>query len=380
MSKTAILGAMLLPLMIILPMSCSDDSGTDSSPEPQTVSGTIGPDGDILEIAGVVSLAVPIGALSGDVNFTITRNDSPPAPDGSLGPVSPDFTIKPSGTNFNVPAVITLVYNPASTGGGEEHEIKLYTHDGSNWSELTTLKDTAANKASANIDHLSDFCAMVDTTTALSEGDVYAKLVVAKTVTYVQGGGSGVLFEMDQAIATFDSAYAPCVPILPIHNVSVTCEDYDMEWYEESKQYWYPAAGQMPIAFITLDEYYHFVATPGSGVSALNDSILFPSLMPYISNLTNESIVSSSSDLTVEWDNSGSGVVELILISLAGDSAFFVETNNDGSYVIASSHLDPGKFALTLNHYNMKNISASGYDPRGFLAARVMNTVLLTIE
>ena len=182
MTTTAKITAILLSFSILLTMSCSDDSGTDSPDVPQTVSGTIGPTGGTLEIPGVISLDVPVGALSLETDFTITRNDSPPDPDGTLGPVSSDYTIEPSGTDFSVPAEITLAYDPSDMGGGQEHEITLYTHDGSSWSALTTQGDTAANTASADIVHLSDFCAMVDTSLAL-QGDVYAKWVLSMKST-----------------------------------------------------------------------------------------------------------------------------------------------------------------------------------------------------
>ena len=383
MYTTAKITTILLSFSILLTISCSDDSGTDSPDVPQTVSGTSGPTGGTLEIPGVITLDVPVGALSLETDFTITRNDSPPDPDGTLGPVSSDYTIEPSGTDFSVPAEITLLYDPSDMGGGQEHEITLYTHDGSSWSALTTQGDTAANTASADIVHLSDFCAMVDTSLAL-QGDVYAKLVVAKTVVYADMGGTGFVYEIDRAIAVFDSAYAPCVPVLPIHNVTVSCDGNTLGWNDDLEQYVYPAIDNpIPITFLTPDEYYHFVVTPGSGVPALEDSILFPWHKPYITSPTSDEPVSGSSSLTVEWENGEGGTVELILIDNDGDSAFFVETDNDGSYTISSIHLDdldPGDYSLTLNHYNMENISETGYDPRGFIAARVMNTVLITIQ
>ncbi|MBN2225833.1 MAG: hypothetical protein JW763_00565 [candidate division Zixibacteria bacterium] len=383
MSTTAKILAILLSCIALSVMSCSDDSGTNASNQPQTVSGTIGPTGGTLEIPGVITLDVPVGALSVETDFVITRNDSPPDPDGMLGPVSSDFTIEPAGTDFSVSAEITLAYDPADMGGGQEHEIMLYTHDGTSWTELTTQRDTAANAASAEIDHLSDFCAMVDTSLVL-QGDVYAKLVVAKTMYFTDMGGTGFVYSTDRAIALFDSAYAPCVPVLPIHNVTVSCDGNALEWDGDLVQYVYPPVDNpYPISFLDPDAYYHFVVTPGSGVAALEDSILFPIQTPYITSPSNGASVPGSSALTVEWEEGGSGTVEIILITNDGDSAFFAETDNDGTYTISPVDMDQlssGTYAMILNHYNKKNISATGYDPRGFIAARVMNTISIIVQ
>ena len=88
-------------------------------------------------------------------------------------------------------------------------------------------------------------------------------------------------------------------------------------------------------------------------------------------------------DLQVSWAESGTGTVELILISAQGDSSFMVETANDGSYLIASSNLTgltPGVYSMILNYYNRKNISAAGYDSRGIIAGRVMCTAIFNLE
>jgi sulfur transfer protein SufE len=67
--------------------------------------------------------------------------------------------------------------------------------------------------------------------------------------------------------------------------------------------------------------------------------------------------------------------VEIIMVDLAGDSAVWVSTANDGSYSFTGDQLaslTPGMYVMVLNHYNRESIAAEGYDPRSIIAARVM--------
>ncbi|UCD16482.1 MAG: hypothetical protein JSV44_08430 [Candidatus Zixiibacteriota bacterium] len=372
--------ARFLILTAILTMLACSDSGTDNPPEPPpSASASIGAGGGTVEIPGNIVLDIPAGALSGMVDFVITRNDSPAPPDGVLGPVSPAYTVEPSGTSFSIPATVTIDYNQSRLGGGDESEITIYTHDGMDWLSLLTSVDTYENKASAMISDLSDFCAMVDTSHSLG-GNIYAKLVVARNIYYY---GSGDAVYNDMISASFDSSYAPCNPFWPIENVPVTCESYTLTWDANLKMHIYPEIADPQPPFIQLAGSYQFSITATPVVPALVVSIDFPSYAPYVTSPTYMSTIMRSSGMQVNWTNSDGGTVELILTTLSGDSAFMVEVNNNGSHFIESSHLtdlDPGQYSLVLNHYNRENISSAGYDPRGFMAGRIINSTYITLQ
>ena len=103
--------AALLPVLFCL--GCSDDDkGTDGDNGDQPVTASIGPEGGSVSIAGEVTLVILSGALSETIDFTITKKDVLAPPPGTKAYVSPNYSIEPSGTNFDIPAAITIKYNP----------------------------------------------------------------------------------------------------------------------------------------------------------------------------------------------------------------------------------------------------------------------------
>ncbi|MEW5924643.1 MAG: hypothetical protein AB1746_11710, partial [Candidatus Zixiibacteriota bacterium] len=311
------------------------------------------------------------------VAFTITKTDAVTQPTAPMKPLSSMYRILPSGTNFNSDATLIINYNESLTGGKPEGDAAICIHDYSGWTEIEGSVNTVNNTIMASISHLSDYCAMIDSS-SISEG-IYAKLVVARNVSYL---GSVPLFT-DGITAMFDSAYAPCEPVSPIPGIIVVCEQYSLTWAADLEGYTYPEMGTYVDPFIQLGENYSFNVIASGGVPALVDSVTFPSKNPYITSPAIMDTHNRAENLQVYWAEYGTGTVELILVSAEGDSSFMVETTNDGSYLIESSNLtglSTGVYSLILNYYNRKNISAVGYDSRGFIAARVMSTTIFNLE
>lgn len=358
--------------------SCSDDSSTNNSKdEPIMADENIGPEGGTIEIAGMIKLDIPAGAVTDTTSFAISRADAVTQPTAPMKPLSAMFTIEPSGLIFNSLATVTIDYDESKLGGKPEADIVIRTYENSSWVDIAGSVNVIDNSVSAEISHLSDFCVMIDTSSA-AEG-IFAKLVVARNVSYLGGYTTFI----DGITASFDSAYAPCDPVNPIPGISVTCEQYLLTWAAAIGGYTYPEFGTILNPFIQLGENYIFTVTASGSAPALVDSIAFPAKNPYVIIPTIMSTHSRSSDLLVNWLDYGGGTIELLLVSTEGDSCFMVETTNDGSHLIASSNLTdltPGVYSLILNYYNRKNISASGYDSRGFIAGRVINTTIITLE
>ena len=359
----------------LLIVNCSDDSSTNS--EPAMAENDIGPEGGTIEIAGGIILSIPSGALTDTITFEIAEISDGSHPTGNLKPVSSMYSIEPSGTIFDSPATLTLHYDESKLGGVSESAIVAYTYEISSWGALATDVHSGDNYVTVQISHLSDFCAMVDTS-LVSEG-IYTKLVVARNIMYY----SDVAIFTDVISAVFDSVYAPCDPIQPISGVNVGCDQYSLDWYALTGSYMYPEPGTMMSPFIQLGKNYQFTVTASDAVPALVSSIDFPDHNPYITSPAYMSINSLSSDLMVTWQSYGAGTVELILVSAAGDSSYMVETANDGSHLITSSNfsgLTAGEYALILNHYNREFIDAFGYDPRSFVAGRVISTTMIILQ
>ena len=366
-----LLGVILI-LALSLLVGCGDDDNPASTGGGETTTTGIGPEGGIVQIAGSVSLAIPQGALDDTVAFTIATNNSPAAMPGAIGPVSTCYTIEPSGTIFNSLATLRIRYNPALFGDAGEYTAKLYSDTGTGWILQTTIIDTANNTILGPVSHLSDFVVAADTTHASGEG-FFAELVVGRT-TY---GGMGS-FAMDVYAARLDSAYAPCFPIQPISGATITCEDTLLPWFAAGNQYQYAGFGM-----IVPGQTYNF-SVSGTGIPTLVDSVVFPAANALV-ELTApaaDATLSPASDVSVTWSNSGSGTVDIIILSDAGDTVCFVQTANDGSHTIPHGTLTnpTGDCILMLSYYNRHNIDAAGYDSRSFIAGRVLNQISISFN
>ena len=369
--------SLLIGLFVLaLAFGCSsdDDNPTGGDDDPGTIV-TIGANGGTLAVGSEVSLEIPPYALYDSVDFTIGQNSSPPAAGGTLGMASSCYTIGPSGTQFNIPAPITINYDVSGFDNVDEESLVLYTNSGSGWDALATVIDRGAKTASALVTHLSDFAVMLDTASA-AEG-VYAKLILGRMITYM---GEGDPLRIDIITASFDSGYGPCTVLHPLQPSSVTCNDYTLDWFEEMSSFTYSEEMNFE-GFLKLDSNYVFEIASSNFVPSLTQAITFPSNEPYLTSPTYMSTVSKSGFATT-WSGSGSGTVEIIMVDLMGDSALYVSTTNDGNYSITSNqlaNLTPGTYVMVLNHYNRELIAAEGYDSRSIIAARVMHTIMITL-
>lgn len=377
-------------LAVVLIMGCSsDDEDNPAGPNNgnDTTSTSIGPVGGTIELTGGASLEIPAGALTDTVDFTVSVNSSPTPPSGTNGFVSSCYTFGPSGTQFDSSATMTVPYSESQLNGAAESSIKMFTNSGSSWSELTTTVDEVGNSASAEIDHLSDFTLVVDTSSGSTEG-VFAVLSVCRAIMPFVVDDTAITIEVDFLSARFDTSFTPCEALYPVAPNAVSCNQNDLVWNEETSDFVYP--GEF---IIELGQNYTFEITGNSVVPSLTSTVQFPTEDPYIvSPVTYDTL--SLSGFTVTWNNPGSGTVQLNIVTSedttcinTGDTTnvlgMYVETENDGSYTFTSgqlSELVTGEAVIALNCYNMEAIVATGYDSRSGVMAVVTCPILVYLE
>ena len=107
---------------------------------------------------GKAAVAIPAAALPAGIGITVTPAALPPADlagTGVLGATAFDFG--PSGTQFAVPATLSLTYVPAQLPAGvDEADLRLYTLVGGQWSLVPgSGVDIDANTVTGDISHFS---------------------------------------------------------------------------------------------------------------------------------------------------------------------------------------------------------------------------------
>ena len=107
---------------------------------------------------GKAAVAIPAAALPAGTGITVTPAALPPADlagTGVLGATAFDFG--PSGTQFAVPATLSLSYVPAQLPAGvDEADLRLYTLVGGRWSLVPgSGVDVDANTVTGDISHFS---------------------------------------------------------------------------------------------------------------------------------------------------------------------------------------------------------------------------------
>lgn len=370
--------AALLLLGLLAGCSGDGDDGNPAGPgngEPAEES--IGPEGGMIEIPDAIALDIPAGALGDTVDFTIEENDSPEDPPGTMDFVSSAYTIEPEGQAFAVPAELTIEYEESDLHGGDENSIVIYTDGGTGWDALTTTVNTADNEVSADITHISDFAAMIDTSSSAAEG-IFAMFYVHRGIMNMPF--PRLLMRTDFLAAWFDSTYAPCQPVRPARADSVTCNEYGLPWDPMSNAHRY--FDEWNPEFIELGADYTFVVTGNEEVPSLTQGITFPTYEPYITDPEWMSTVPLSG-FTVSWESYGDGNVSIMIVGADTTQFVAVETANDGSYTFEGSELselDPGDGVISMNHYEMEYIEAAGYDSRSYIRAMVTNAVLVTLQ
>jgi hypothetical protein len=148
--------ALVAPALAVVPLAhCSDNPVTPPS------SVTIGPLGGALASSDYVfEILVPAGALSTNVNFTITAVDAPGS--GSLGPA---YTIEPAGQTFLAPVVLSYTQQAISfTPYNDPSDYRIASFDSNAWAPL----------ANPTVDPIAG---TIDSTTTVTSANAYSVVI-----------------------------------------------------------------------------------------------------------------------------------------------------------------------------------------------------------
>jgi hypothetical protein len=149
-----------MPLLIVV---CGGDGG-DSIVEP--ADNTIGPGGGTVTDGGGASVTIPPGALAGEVEITVNtlpRKDDLPEESQTFLPLLGGAEFGPSGTTFDVPAVITIPVDPP-LGSGDEAAVFFWDETEGAWREVEGDVTVApgGGAVSVEVTHFSLFSAVTD--------------------------------------------------------------------------------------------------------------------------------------------------------------------------------------------------------------------------
>ncbi len=146
-----------MPLMIAV-------CGGDSIIEP--ADNMIGPEGGTVTDGGGASVTIPPGALTGEVEITVStlpEKDDLPEESQTFLPLLGGAEFGPSGTTFDVPAVITIPVDPP-LGSGEEAAVFFWDETEGAWREVEGDVTVApgGGAVSVEVTHFSLFSAVTD--------------------------------------------------------------------------------------------------------------------------------------------------------------------------------------------------------------------------
>ncbi len=208
---------------------------------------------------------------------------------------------------------------------------------------------------------------------------VFAAMAIARTIVPVDDNG---FFRMDEIVARFDSAYAPCDPITPLEAEDVSCNEYLLSWNAALGLHKY--SDMVNFSFLDLGESYTFEISGSIIVPALTDSIDFPDTETYITSPElNDTL--SINGFTVSWAGVGTDSVYIMLLSGDDTTAVSVLTDNDGSHTFSGDDLESlggqaGEYGLMLIYQKENLIDATGYDSRSYIWARIINVVTVRLQ
>jgi len=207
---------------------------------------------------------------------------------------------------------------------------------------------------------------------------IFAALVVGRQVMNAEGEPIFI----DQIVARFDSAFAPCSTITPLQADTVKCNEYVLEWNSSTASFVY--ADQYYQPFIDPGEVFVFNIIGNSTVPSLVDTINFPDCSPYVTNIDFGDTLSLDG-FEVLWADYCAGNVLFVMMVEDDSTGIYIETPNDGSYTFSPTDLEPlgsepGYYGLVLVFQNSSAINASGYDSRSYIWARSMNTSYFYLE
>lgn len=154
-------------------VACTETTGPGGVDDRMVV-GSSG--GTITTQSGAVRLQIPAGAVSGNVQITVTPATNP-APSERLVAGSA-YEFGPDGLRFAVPVALTLSYRDAALpAGASEQRLRIFKQVGSQWQldSDSAVVDAAANTVTAQITGFSthailhDECARVPLTTPVAQ-------------------------------------------------------------------------------------------------------------------------------------------------------------------------------------------------------------------
>jgi hypothetical protein len=368
---------LLFPAILVLVglVAGCGGSGDVAGPGDSVVRETIGNSGGTIEITDEASLSIPQGALSSDVDFTMTdagSNHTPMVQTRDLK--SPVYRIGPSGTTFSEAAELTLYYDEDDLDGLNPGALIIYADHGDGWTPVPTTIDRDSAALLASITSLSDF---VVTAPASEEADgVYAVFEVVRMINYAQDPVADIY--SDLIVARFDSVVNMSGVVQPMHPDSVTCNGEPLVWEEEGLGY-YDESEEME--FLDLGAIYRFVVTPSPDVPALDESITMVDVNPTIRNIRNLDPVPLTG-FTLQWDGTSAGTVDIAFVTNELE-VLQIEAPNTGSYTFTEqelSGLNPGIYYLDLGYYSMRSLTAvNGYDPNSHIAAYTLSGKLVNM-
>ncbi len=138
--------------------------------------------GAVASSDGNLQVAVPAGAISGNVTITVAPAEAPAA--GAVGSV---YEIGPSGTQFAMPVTLTLHYASASLGGTSESSLRVATFAQGSWHLLPgAIVDTQAKTVSGVTTHLSPYAIVAE-----ANGKTCATVRMDSTCTTGGGNAAG---------------------------------------------------------------------------------------------------------------------------------------------------------------------------------------------
>lgn len=168
-SRTADTCAKAVTIMLLLSLPfviavCGGDGGGGSIVEPDD--NTIGPEGGTVTDGGGASITIPPGALTGEVEITantLPKKDDLPEESQTFLPLLGAAEFGPSGTTFDVPAVITIPVDPP-LGTGEEAAVFFWDEAEGAWREVGGAVTVAQDGGSVSVEitHFSLFSAVTD--------------------------------------------------------------------------------------------------------------------------------------------------------------------------------------------------------------------------
>ena len=149
-----------------------------------SIESVIGPAGGTLGI-GPAAITIPPGALADDLTIPIRPVASPVA--GATGQV---FEIEPSGTQFTVPATVTLSYANVDLGGSSPGVFAVGTVVGAVWQALPgQILDVTAQTIPGTTTHLSPYALVAQGASTTLDAGAAPDATVEMAATDASTGG-----------------------------------------------------------------------------------------------------------------------------------------------------------------------------------------------